>query len=409
MPSRIATRLLRTQTSLLLVSVFTLAVASSPAAYAQSIPNFVIPEWKSGDGNAVIRVRARFVHDFYDVDVKTRGAVSSIDQSSDDLRALRVGIDGQLSPKIRIRADANLTGSQVNWSDVYIGYVDSKREFFVGQNYLASPLESVSRPITALLPEASSVNTAFGLNQRNFGVMSRVKGQNWQVVGGLFHGNLNAGDVFGDDVVRYAQLRASFAPRNGARDVLHFGINVRIRDSQSGPLLRYATRFGATNYGPRALDSGPVASGDTTVGLEAIFMRGPLIIFGEHSQLWADTPLGQASLHGSYLEANWWLTGEGRRYQASNGSLNQIKPKRAITEDGPGAIALVARIDNVDQSARRLGARASRLNAFSVGVSWMPVDYVTFRLAASQTELDRLTPLPSQNGRAITARAQFAF
>jgi phosphate-selective porin OprO and OprP len=386
-----------------------LAILIAPSAQAQSIPDFVIPEWKSGDGNAVIRLRARFVHDLYDVEVKTRSVATDNTFSGDDLRALRLGIDGQLSPKVRIRADANLTGSQVNWSDVYIGYVDSKREFFVGQNYLVSPLESVSRPITALLPEASSVNTAFGLNQRNFGVMSRVKGQNWQVVGGLFHGNLNAGDIFGDDVVRYAQLRASFAPRNTARDVLHFGVNLRVRDAQSGPLLRYTTRFGATNYGLRALDSGALASGDTTLGLEAIFMRGPLLISAEHSHLWADTASGQAHLNGTYVEAAWWLTGEGRRYQAGNGSLNQIKPKRAITEGGPGAIALVARIDNVDQSDRRLGARASRLNAFSLGVSWMPVDYVTFRLAASQSQLDRQEPLPSQNGRAVTARAQFAF
>lgn len=385
------------------------AFGFSVPVQAQTLPEFTIPQWKSEDGQAIIRLRARAAHDFYAIDIDGLGNLSETHLNKDDLRALRVGVDGQLSLKVRIRADANLTNSQINWSDIYIGYVGTKFEAFLGQQFLASTLESVSRPVTSLLPEPSLVTLAFGQNQRNFGAMARMKGKDWQIVGGLYHGNVNAGDIFGDDVLRYAQLRASFAPKHTERDVVHLGVNLRLRDVQNGPLLRYATRPAGTSFGPRTLDSGPVATSDTTLAFEAIIMRGPLVIIGEHHFLWAKTPTGDVSLAGTYLEVAWWITGEGRRYQVGAGNLNQIRPKRSIRQGGPGAIALVARFDSIDQTDVRLSSRAGRVTSMSFGVSWMPVDYVTLRLSASQS--DYSGTISSRNGSAnvVTGRVQFAF
>ena len=370
---------------------------------------FDIPEWKSADGSANLRLRMRAVHDFYHITTDFDGSAPDIDIATDNLRALRIGIDGQLSPKVRMRADANLVNSQVNWADVYLGYIGDRVELYVGQSNLSSPLETVSRSFTGLLPERSLINFALGQNQRNLGAVARVKGEDWQVVGGIFHGNINAGDVFGSDALRYAQIRATHAPRNQERDIIHYGINLRIRDVQDGALLRYATRPAATNFGPRVLDSGAIASQDMVFGFEGGVVRGSLVVTAEHNMLWADTPAGSISLQGSYIEAGYFLTGESRRYRASTGVLSQVRPIRSVQEGGLGAIAVVARYDRLDQSNPLLGTNAGRVNAFSFGVSWVPIEHVTFRVAASESRYTGF--LPAQNGVAhvIMSRAQLAF
>jgi phosphate-selective porin OprO and OprP len=396
--------------ALSVVSVASSAHAqTAPAASSTRPAGFVVPQWKSQDNQIIIRGRARFVHDFYSVSRDFDGGTINGDTKNDDLRALRIGIDGQLSPKIKIRADANLTASQVNWSDVYIGYSGDKYEAFIGQNYQAAPLELAVPDINFPLPENSLVNAAFGQNQRNFGVVGRVKRPNWQIVGGLYHGNLNAGDIFGDDVLRYAQVRGTYAFAKKERDAFHVGASLRVRDAQGGPLLRYGTRPAATNFGPRTLDTGAVASGDTTLSFETLYMKGSLLITAEHQMLWADTTRGVAALNGTYVEACYWLTGESRRYSVGSGTVGQVKPKKSILEGGPGAIAFVGRLERLDQTDVRLGTRAGQVEAASLGVAWTPIEFVMFRLAASHSHYSG--PNPARNGDAdvIMGRAQFAF
>ena len=378
-------------------------------AHAQNGRGFVVPEWKSSNEQIRLRVRARAIHDFYAISRDFEGTQNDTDISSDRLRAIRFGVDGQLSSTIRVRADANLTNSQINWSDVFLGHVDPKFEAYIGQHYLSANLESVSRPVNALLPTPSLVTQAFDQNVRNFGVVARVKGANWQIIGGVFHGNINAGDIFGDDVQRYAQVRATYVMRQSENTLVHLGVNFRIRDAQNGPLLRYAARPASMSFGERPLDSGFVARGDTTLAFETIIMRGPVVIIGEHHWLSADVSGGSATLAGGYLEANWWLTGEGRRYSASSGNLNQIRPKRSVVAGGYGAIGLVARLDHVDQTDVRLGAGSGRVTALSMGVSWVPVDYVTFRLATSLSRYRGAGPFGNSDARVLMGRAQFSF
>jgi phosphate-selective porin len=400
------------------VSLFTLAACLSSAAVGQSAPSpaspaapvgFVVPEWKSADGKVILRLRGRVVHDFYDVDTDLGGTAGDVTLSNNSLRAVRFGIDGQFSPKVRFRADANLIDSQVNWADVFLGYTGSKYEAYVGQQRLATTLETLGPDVNYPLPETSLVGTSFGQSIRKFGAIARVKGTNWQTVAAFYTGDLNAGDVFGDDALHTTQVRSTYAFHNKDRDVVHVGASVRVRDARDGPLLRYATRPAATNFGPRSLDSGAIASSDTTVTLEGLWIKGSFMLSGEHQMLWADTARGTAAIDGTYIEACYWLTGEYRRYQAGTGNVTQVRPKRSVRAGGLGAIGLVARADRLDQTDARFGTRAGGEQALSVGVAWLPVDFVTFRLAASQTWIDK--PLASQSGstRVIMGRAQFAF
>jgi phosphate-selective porin OprO and OprP len=402
-----------------LISLAAIGFSATLAPYAQaqsrttaSAPRpvgFVVPEYKSKDGQFIIRGRGRATHDFYNVSRNFDAGTINGDTENNDLRALRLGVDGQFTSKIKFRADANLTASQINWSDVYVGYTGSKYEAFIGQNYIAAPLEFSVPDINFPMPEASLVGSSFGQGQRNFGVLGRVKGADWQVIGGLYNGNINAGDIFGDDVLRYAQIRATYSPRHKERDVLHFGGSLRVRDAQAGPLLRYAVRPAATSFGPRTLDSGAIATGDTTVSLEGLFMRGSLLVTGEHQMLWADTARGTAAMNGTYLEVCYWLTGENRRYNVGSGNVGQVKPKKSIRLGGPGALALVGRLERLDQNDALLGTRAGRVDAATLGLAWTPVEFVMLRLAASENHYRGPNPARNGTARAVTARLQFAF
>jgi phosphate-selective porin OprO and OprP len=394
-----------------LAAILGASLSFSAPVLAQSArpTGFVVPEWKSSDGKMIVKARGRLVHDFYAVDREFDAGSINGSTENDDTRQFRFGVDGQFSPHVKFRADANLVNGDVNWADVYLGYTNKKVEFFVGQHRLSTALETASSATMEPLTEPSLVTVAFAQNARNFGAIARIKGDNWQVVGGLYNGNINAGDIFGEDVLRYAQARATYAPRNKDRDVLQFGANIRVRDAQSGPRLRYATRPAGTNFGPRTLDTGAIATGDTTFSLEAALVRGSVIVTAEHQMTRADTPLGDADLSGSYIEAAWYLTGETRRYSAASASFGSVKPKKSVRAGGPGSIALVGRVERLDQSDTLFGTRAGSVEAVSAGVAWIPVEFVMFRAAVTRSHFDG--PVPARNGSAdvITARAQFSF
>ncbi len=392
-----------------LCCAFGLVVPANVHAASTKPVGFVVPEWKSDTGKVIVKARGRAIHDFYQIDRSFDAGSLSGQTESDDLRALRLGIDGQFTDKVKIRADANLVNGDINWVDVYVGYTGEKYEFYLGQHRLSTTLETASPDLMEPLTEVSLVGLAFAQNVRNFGAIARVKGSSWQVVGGLYHGNLNAGEIFADDAVAYAQVRATHAVRNKDRDVLHVGASLRVRDAQDGPRLRYSVRPSITNYGPRTLDSGFVGKSDNTVSLEALMIRGSLIVSAEHQMMQADLPSGTANLNGSFIAAAWYVTGETRRYSVGTGNLGSVRPRKSVRLGGPGSLALLARLDRLDQSDARFGAQAGRVDAISLGIAWVPVDYVMLRLSVSENRYN--SPNAARNGRAqaTTARVQFAF
>lgn len=385
------------------------AASVGPAPSAKAIATIIVPEWKSEDGKSIVRLRARAQHDFYDVTTNLTGTSNDSETSGDALRGLRVGFDGQFSPKLKFRADANLTDSQFNWVDAYVGYAGPKYEFYVGQHRQSTTFETVGPDVNFPLPETSLVNISFGQGLRSFGVALRVKGTNWQTIGGIYSGNMNSGDMFSADALQYGQVRSTYALRNKDRDVIQIGASARFRDARDGTLLRYASRAAVVNFGPRAIDSGAVGSSDATFSIEALMIRGPLMVTGEYQIVDAKTRQGDLSMYGGYAEASWWLTRESRGYQVANGTVGQVKPRRPLGPDGFGALAVVARFEYLNQSDRMLASRAGSVNAMTAGLSWIPIEYIMLRLAVSQTNIDRLDTRLSGKTNTIISRAQIAF
>jgi phosphate-selective porin OprO and OprP len=380
------------------LGLFALLTPATLSAQALSELEFKIPEWKSADGTNSVRMRGRWQHDWYSVNTDFDGISRDLDISKDDTRNIRVGMEGVIAAKFGFRAEVTLLNSQTNWLDLYATYRGKNWDVFVGQQYQASSLEGSLPDAFFLLPEATMMTNAFALRARNLGGFVRYKGSNWEALLGATGGNVNAGDVFGDDVLRTVQGRASFAPRNKPGDYMHFGINFRTRDAQEGPLFRYRARPVGINYGVRPIDTGEIANSDRNLGLEFVRVRGPFT---------------------SYLEASYWLTGETRPYRYTSGNFQVQKPKKSILKGGPGAWGLAARLERLDMSspgglaprANPAGISQGKSSAIVAGIVWMPVEYVTFRLSGSRTQFDGVAAGFTGKGStdSLTAKAQFSF
>ena len=396
-------------------------IGLSEANASPKPPSFVVPEWKSEDGQITVRMRGRWQQDYYSIKNDFGNALRDNDTSSENLRGVRIGLDGTVTPKFAFRGEVDFITEQTNWNDLFVTYRGKNLDLTVGQHYQASSIEgSMPNPLF-LLPEASLLTNALLLRTRGVGLTARWRGKNWQAIMSASGGNMNAGDVFGDDVIKQVQARVSYAPINKTGNVLHFGINSRMRDAQDGPLLRYRARPAATSHSPRTIDSGAFASSDANLGLEAIWIKGPLTISAEAQQVWADYKGDIKPLSGGYVEASYWLTGESRRYRDAVGNFTTVTPKKSLLKGGVGGIALVSRIENLDLShadlpitqarANPAGISQGRAEAVSVGLVWLPVEYVMFRLAGAQTRYDGQARGFDGKGktRVVTARVQFNF
>ncbi len=404
-----------------LVALFWLGTGLTEANATPKTPSFVVPEWKSDDGQVVVRMRGRWQQDYYSIKNDFGNPLRDNDTSSENLRGVRMGLDGTATAKFAFRAEVDFINEQTNWMDLFVTYRGKNLDLTVGQNYQASSIEGSMPNPQFLLPEASLVTNALLLRTRGFGVTARWRGKNWQAVTAATGGNMNAGDVFGDDIVKQLQARVSYAPLNQTGNVLHFGVNSRLRDAQDGPLLRYRARPAGTAHVARTIDSGAIGSSDANLGLEAIWVKGPLTVSAESHQTWADLNGDIKPISGAYVEASYWLTGETRRYRDAVGNFTAVTPKKSLLKGGPGGVALVSRIEYLDLSHSNLpisqarsnpaGISQGRAEAVSVGLVWLPVEFVTFRLAGTQTRYDGQARGFDGKGktRVVTARAQFNF
>ena len=393
------------------------------AARAQANPPtlFAPPEWKSSDGSMSVRMRGRWQHDFYDVETDFDGVTRDSSLRDDETRNIRIGLDATIGPKLTFRAEGTLLNSQFNWLDLYATYRTEHVDVTLGQQYVASALEGSITDAALMFPEASQGTIAFGMRTRSVGLIGRYKGKDWQAVGGYSVGNVNPGDIFGDDVATYWQARVSRALRNKPGDVLHIGANLRLRDARSGPRLRYRARSTNINYGPRLLDTTAIGQDDTTFGLEALLVHGPWSVSGEHLILEAQTPSGRATFNASYVEASYWLTGEVRGYRAQTGNFVLTRPKRSLLRGGPGGVGLAVRAERLDLSdapsgaaplpANPAGISRGESSAISAALVWLPVDYWTVRLTAAHTRFEGQAAGFGGKGRTDTlaAKVQFSF
>jgi len=198
-------------------------------------------------------------------------------------------------------------------------------------------------------------------------------------------------------------------------------LNYRPMISERGKLLHLAVMGRATHpdegqfrakskpeayLAPNFLDTGNFASESAqTIGFEAVYRDGPLLVGGEYGWQTFDAPtVGDPMLHGGNISVSWLATGETRGYNTSGGYFKAISPTRTIFEGGPGTVELGLNYSYADfDDAGVTGGKYWRITPL---VKWHLMDYLRIEAGYGYGELDRFGETGKTQffqGRVLTA------
>ncbi|SDV01548.1 OprO/OprP family phosphate-selective porin [Pseudomonas mucidolens] len=233
--------------------------------------------------------------------------------------------------------------------------------------------------------------------------------------------------------------RAVFAPMHEAGNVLHFGLDVAVRDLSDAAFdSRIRPRLGvrgvstsggndagsngnrATFGGGTGLTSNLTAVGaydtDTVFGGEFAFATGPLSLQAEYltRKMKADSDAYQdVKARGFYGQVAYTLTGEARTYKLEGGKFDTIKPENKQF----GAWEVFYRYDNLrvddknivtNSATREVGDAKASLN--TVGVNWYANEAVKVSLNYVKASTDKITNANGDDsGDAVVGRVQYVF
>jgi phosphate-selective porin OprO/OprP len=161
--------------------------------------------------------------------------------------------------------------------------------------------------------------------------------------------------------------------RDDGRRLVHAGAGFSHQDPGEGT-MSYGSRPEChlvdtlVETGDLRLNSVETASG------EAALVWGPLSLQGEYVHCWVQE-LREADedpeFHGYYVYAGFFLTGEHRPYDRSDGTFGRVRPRRDFAlgeEAGPGAWELAVRYAHLDLD--RSPVSGGELDGLTAGVNW---------------------------------------
>lgn len=402
--------------------------AGATAAHAQSAPAPTHSTSWTGTvgedrfGEARFKMRGRFQYDIISNDLDFPAGITDEDGTRSYVRRAFLGVQGRLSERWRYKVDFILSpgddaAGQVGVDDAFLEYVADDWSFVIGEHNITSPLEDRISSLDIPFIERTSVINAFEYGRRA-GLGAIWSGANYSLAGAIQGDSLNNADTnYALDESTAISGRFTWAPifetSPEGVTLIHLGLVARQRDIGEDAVVRYRTRP-LNGRGARGIDAGAGVNGesDTTFGVELALQRGPFGVQAEYHTLEGDTVGGVGyEYNGYYVDAYWSITGESRSYRGNTGSFGAIAPARAINNGGPGHLMLSARYDFIDLSDPASGLAAAtrgEQTAYAVGLDWVPLDHVRFKLNYAQTDMDRATG-PDGDGHVISLRTQFDF
>lgn len=405
-------------------------VAGASAAHAQTAPapthttswTGTVGEDRFGD--ARFKVRGRFQWDIAsnDLDFGGLGGADEDGTRSYTRRAF-LGVQGRLSEAWRYKVDFVLAPSStsIQVDDAFLEYVSDNWSIVIGEHNITSPLEDRISSLDIPFNERSSFINAFGFGRRA-GVGFITGGDNWSASAAVQGDSMNSAETSqANNEELNVSGRFTLAPLfettpEGTR-LLHLGVSARQRNAGDTQSFGYSARpFNARGSTPLAVSgTGDGGETDTTYGAELAAQFGPFGVQAEYSLLDGETNTGEAyEYSGYYVDAYWSITGESRNYRGNQGAFGAVAPRRSVLDGGIGHLMLSARYDYLDMSDTGIGIATDTLgeqSAYAVGLDWVPLDHVRFKLNYARTEIDYTNPGDGEDGEAdiISLRTQFDF
>jgi phosphate-selective porin OprO/OprP len=261
---------------------------------------------------------------------------------------------------------------------------------------------------------------AFGYG-RLAGVAFLTNGANWTAGVGAYGDSLNNADSsFNNSESTSFSGRFTWAPifENSPEGftLVHLGLTARQRYIGDDSTQRYRTRP-LNGRGARYIDAGSGIAGetDTTWGAEFAAQHNQFGVAAEYHSLEGEETAagggGGYEFDGYYVDVFWSPTGEPRNYRGNTGSFGAVAPRRPVDQGGPGHWLVSARYDYLDLSDAlgTVGTRGEQ-SAYAVGLDWVPLDHVRFKLNYAMSDMDRTgAGAVDTEAQVISFRTQFDF
>lgn len=386
------------------------AATPAPVAAAPSGQPDVKVQWKgapelsSADGNFTAKLRGRVQSDYWGVSSSTDGVDYP---SGSTLRAIRLGVEGKLSPLFAYKAEVDFTGDGTTVKDAYLRYLGVEGwSFTVGNQKPLFSLENMTGlPRTTFMERALPNVFAFS---ESIGFSAATSGDNWSF-GVTAFGETPGTELDRDEGYGIAG-RATFAPIAEKTSHLHVGVS-GYHKKLNDQTLRVRQRPEVRVFGTRLVDTRDLnADTSSAAGVELAGGFGPFSAQGEYIWNWVDLDVGgTAKFDGAYVQASWFVTGESRPYEAKSGTHGRLRPAAALGEGGIGAFEVAARFSTLDLNDGLI--RGGKEENFTLGLNWYPTSYT--RLAFNWVHFDvdgslAASPytVPDHKGNAFGVRAQ---
>jgi phosphate-selective porin OprO/OprP len=166
-------------------------------------------------------------------------------------------------------------------------------------------------------------------------------------------------------------------PRSGT--LLHLGLSGYFLYADSGS-LRYRSRP-ASHLAPFVVDTGTIqADTSALIGTEAAWVHGPWTVQAEALRARGETLEGDGTdFQGLYVAGSYFLTGESRPYNRTQGCFARVTPTRNFQpgRGGWGAWELAGRWSHVDLNSS--GIAGGRLSMGAVALNWYLHSHVKWR------------------------------
>ena len=345
-----------------------------------------------------------------------------------DIRRSRIYLKGH-AKDIEYIVEADLAGNSVSMKDVFAVYTGIDNwDFTVGNQKHAMTMEVQESSNDMIFTERGMT---YALSapyfDRALGINAKVKGETWNVQGGIYgdqYGAEGSGSV--DEGHGYA-IRGTVTPVWNKKEgqMVHIGASYGVRSLSDDTNKISGDGKGDFAYEPtngsnlKLLDTPDIAGFDKVklAAIEFAAMNGPLSFQAEYMK--ADVQgTNDYDFDAWYAAVGYTLTGESRSYKPTDGEFKRLKPKNdfSFKNGGWGAWEIAARLDSLDLNDGN-GATAidgGEGDRYTLALNWY-LNY-NFRIMADYSKIYDIKNGPVKtdtNGEAddigtLTVRAQWA-
>ncbi len=343
--------------------------------------------FNSEDGEYQFKLDGRIMLDF--------GVVNSDKNpnlvADTDFRRLRLAFKTKFYDVWTAEFDVDFEGNEVDTKDMWLAYTGIPDwNFKIGHH---KPNFSIAEVTTSRWYTFMEVPTPVEM----FAPGRRIgfSANHWKT--GYFAGfslfgdeaDVNASDFEDDDdgvserygyTARFALRPLSFDNDND-RNVFHVALNY-LNDkpmSEDEREYRYRSRLESKVADYRFLNTGKMGDVDdvTVTGLELLYLNNNWFIQSEYLKSEVAFTNGEPNYDadGYYIQASYFLWGEGRRYGFSDGELGAVRPAK-----GSSDLEFALRYSSSDLDDAAAGVLGGTADITTLGVNWYANTNVLFRL-----------------------------